>query len=342
MDEREKAPVSASSRRAEKRRLKKEAKRAKKRARRGSRYEADGAALKGTLVALLIIIAFCAVLAGIIWLCGGFEPDAESQGAAALEEGTVKVHFIDVGQADCVLIECADGAILIDAGENDDSQKIAAYLNERGIKRLNYVIGTHAHSDHMGGMDDVILQYRVDELIIPTKASGEKFYSDVISAAKSKNVPARTASEGETLKFQTGKLEVLDDGSELLDDLNDNSYILKFTYGETTFLFTGDAGDNYEREMISKRESLDVDVLQVAHHGSRSSTCMEFIAATTPEHAVIQVGRDNSYGHPSKDTVSRLVRAGAGVYRNDELGDIVVTTDGKNISITYDKQGGKR
>ena len=338
MAERKDIKAAAIASRAERRRAK-EAKRAKKRARRGSRYEADGATLKGTLVALLIIIAFCAVLAGIIWLCGGFEGSEPGEPAhATVPEGVVNVHFIDVGQADCVLIECADGAIMIDAGENDDFQKIAAYLNDRGIERLNCVIGTHAHADHMGGMDGVILKYRVDELIIPTGASGEKFYTDVIDAAKRRNVPARTASEGETLKFPLGTLEVLDDGSELLDDLNDNSYILKFTYGETTFLFTGDAGDNYEREMIAKGEDLDVDVLKVAHHGSRSSTCDEFIAATTPDYAIIQVGRDNSYGHPSKETFSRLVRAGAGVYRTDKLGDIVVTTDGKEISITYDKE----
>ena len=305
---------------------------------RGGRGKRDKETLRGVLVALLIIV-------GIILLCGGFGAGGEGGSGggsgsgnsvtAPIEDG-VKVHFIDVGQADSILIECTDGAIMIDAGENEDSQKIAAYLNERGIERLDYVIGSHAHEDHMGGMDDVILCYEVDELIIPTKASDSKFYKDVLAAAESRNVPVRTASAGETLSFPTGKLEVVDDGSETAGDMNNNSYILKFTYGETTFLFTGDAESKYEREALANGADVDVDVLKVGHHGSRTSTCDEFIAATTPEYAVIQVGRNNRYGHPSSETVSRLERAGAGVFRTDELGDIVVTTDGRSISVTCD------
>ena len=321
--------------------------RAKKTRRYGVRYAADGDTLKGTLLGLAIVIAFVAAIAGVIWLCGGFgggEGEGGSGGSIASpdEGGAVSVHFIDVGNADCALIECADGAILIDAGEYDDFQKIAAYLNERGVERLNYVIATHAHGDHMGAMDDVILKYKVDELIIPTKAVNEKFYNDVIKAARNRGVLYRTAAPGETLAFPTGKLVVLDDGCDTSvdesesEELNNNSYVLKFTYGETSFLFTGDAERKYENEMLDKGEDVDADVLKVSHHGSNDATCNDFIKAVTPKYAVIPVGRDNSYGHPSKKTVSRLTNAGAEVYRTDELGDIVVTTDGKNISVTCD------
>ena len=322
-------------------------KRARKRTRRGSRYEADGETFRGTLVGLLIVLVFVAIIAGAIWLCGGFDGEStvEPEPTDAIENGTARVHFIDVGQGDCVLIECEDGAIMIDGGSNDDSQKIAAYLNEHGIEHLNCVIGTHAHADHMGGLDDVILQYDVDELIIPTKPVDMNFYKDVVKAAEKKNIPAHTAKPGDVIKISGGTLEVLDDGIDTDPDtddrsaiMNNNSYVMKFTYGETTFLFTGDAEADYEREMLAKGENVDADVLKVGHHGSSDSCSAEFIAAVTPEYAVIQVGRDNSYGHPSKNTVSRLVRAGVGVYRNDEFGDVVVTTDGKKISITYDKQ----
>lgn len=314
-----------------------------KRTRGYGRYEADGETLKATLIALAIILVFVAALAGIIWLCGGFDGEGESASVVTpAESSAVNVHFIDVGNADCALIECADGAILIDAGEYDDFQKIAAYLNERGIERLNYVIATHAHGDHMGAMDDVILKYKVDQLIIPTKSVDEKFYNDVIGAARRRSVPMRVAAPGETLAFPTGRLEVIDDGSDVSvdesesEELNNNSYILKFTYGDTAFLFTGDAESRYEREMIANGRDLDADVLKVSHHGSNDATCDDFLKAVTPEYAVIPVGRDNSYGHPSKKTVSRLERAGAKVYRTDELGDVVVTTDGKKISITRD------
>ena len=313
------------------------------------RKDGDHETLRGVLVALLIILIFVALIIGVIWLCGGFSGDgkkdpepAPDPTPAVVSDGSVSVHFIDVGQADCILIECADGAIMIDAGDNDDSQKIAAYLNDHGVRRLNYVIGTHAHADHMGGMDDVILQYRVDELIVPTKSSDTKFYKDVLNAAASKNVPVRTAAEGEKLSFPSGSVEIVDDGMDSGDDMNNNSYVMKFTYGETVFLFTGDAGTAYEREMLAKGEDLDADVLKVGHHGSRTSSCAEFLAEVTPEYAVIQVGRNNSYGHPSSQTLDRLKRVGAEVYRNDELGDIVVTTDGKSISITYDKEDTER
>ena len=287
---------------------------------------------KGTLATIVSILVFILMIIAVLNMLGVFGNDGDKP-SAPIPAGNARVHFIDVGQADCILIENGSGAVMIDAGKQDDSPKIEAYLMERGIKRLDYVIGTHAHNDHMGGMDEIIEYFSVGEMIAPTKPSESRFYVGVLDAAKKRGVPVRTAAKGEKLDVAGGTLEFIDDGSDTLADMNNSSYVIKFTYGETTFLFMGDAEQDYEREIMLSGADIDADVLKVGHHGSGGSSSDRFISSVSPELAVIQVGIDNDYGHPSQQALDRFLEHGVEVYRTDEVGDVIVTTDGKELSV---------
>ena len=286
----------------------------------------------GILTTIITVIVFALIIIAVLNMLGVFKTDGDTT-TAPMPAGSARVHFIDVGQADCILIENGTGAVMIDAGKQEDAPKIENYLAEHGIKRLDYIIGTHAHNDHMGGMDEIIEYFSIGEMIAPTKPSESRFYVGVLDAAKKRGVPVRTAAKGEKLNAAGGTFEFIDDGSDTLSDMNNSSYVIKFTYGETSFLFVGDAEADYEREIMLSGADIDADVLKVGHHGSGGSSSDRFISSVSPELAVIQVGIDNDYGHPSKQALDRFLEHGVEVYRTDEVGDVIITTDGKELSV---------
>lgn len=247
----------------------------------------------------------------------------------------LKIYFIDVGQADCILLEQNGKFMLIDAGNNDDGELVVNYLKEKGVQKLDYVIGTHAHEDHIGGMDNVINNFNQDKILFPKTTSTTKTFEDFVLAVKNKNKKLYAPQGGEKFTFANSTFEVLAPNSANYEDANNYSIVIKLTYKENSFLFTGDAEKISEDEILNKGYDLKCNLIKIGHHGSSSSTSDKFLKAVSPDYAVICVGKDNSYNHPKKSVMDRLKKNEIKVYRTDEQGSITVISDGKNI--TFDK-----
>ncbi|MTI85312.1 MAG: MBL fold metallo-hydrolase [Firmicutes bacterium] len=263
----------------------------------------------------------------------------ENQKPAAGKD-TLKVHYINVGQADSILAQLPGGQnILIDAGNNADADLVVNYLRQQGVKQLDHVIGTHPHEDHIGGLDVVIQTFDTGKVYLPRVSHNTKTYEDILLAIKNKDLKVTGAKTGTKLDTVFGVDAVfLAPGKSSYDGLNNYSAVLKLTYVSTSFLFTGDAEAESEQEMLlASWQNPKADVLKVGHHGSDSSTTAAFLAIVSPDYAVISVGKDNDYGHPHAETMAKLVAAGVQVFRTDRQGTIVATSDGK--SITFNKKG---
>lgn len=247
--------------------------------------------------------------------------------------GTLIVHYIDVGQADSILVQLPNENILIDAGNNDDGNLVVNYLKQQGVKRLGYVIGTHPHEDHAGGLDVVIKSFEVGKVYLPKVSHTTKTYEDLLLAIKNKGLKVTEAKGGVKLDVDPGvTAELLAPKGTGYDDLNNYSAVLRLTFGNTSFLFTGDAEDVSEAEMLQAGYNLKADVLKVGHHGSSSSTSLAFLKTVSPKYAVISAGKGNKYDHPHSETLTKLAAAGVQVFRTDLMGTIVATSDGENIT----------
>jgi beta-lactamase superfamily II metal-dependent hydrolase len=244
----------------------------------------------------------------------------------------LKVHYINVGQADSILIQQGSQAMLIDGGNNEDGNLVKTYISNQGITTLDYVIGTHAHEDHIGGLDYVINSFKVGKVYFPKETSTTQTFIDFVDAVKNKGLQLIAPVVGETFKLGDATATILAPNGTGYSDSNNSSVVIKVQYGNNKFLFTGDAEAISENEMISKGFDLKADVLKVGHHGSSSSTTDEFLSAVNPKYAVISVGEDNTYGHPNKTVMDKLKNDGITIYRTDELGTIVATSDGNNIN----------
>lgn len=262
--------------------------------------------------------------------------DTSSENSADDNEvlGNLEVHFIDVGQADSILIKTPTGeSMLIDAGNNADSDLVYSYLKAQNIEKLNVVIGTHPHEDHIGSLDTVINNFDVEKVYMPKVSHTTKTFEDVLLAIKNKGLKITTPIPGDTFNLGQAKCTILAPNSSTYEELNNYSVVLKLEYGNTSFLFTGDAEDISEKEILNKGYDVKADLLKVGHHGSSTSTTESFLKAVSPKYAVISVGKDNKYGHPDNVVLERLVNANIQVYRTDEVGTIIATSDGKNITL---------
>lgn len=257
--------------------------------------------------------------------------DAEPDNGTT-ELGKLKVHFIDVGQADSILIQSDEQAMLIDAGNNGDSEEVVAYIKSQNIELLDYVIGTHPHEDHIGGLDAVIESFDIGVIYMPKAMSTTKTFEDVLNAISNKGMKVTTPVPGTTVRLGEASFTILAPNSDSYKETNNYSIVIKLEHGNNSFIFTGDAEDVSEKEMIEKGYDLSANVLKVGHHGSSSSTTEEFLMKVNPQYAVICVGKDNKYGHPHREIVDLLNKMGIKIYRTDENGTITAISDGESIT----------
>lgn len=248
-------------------------------------------------------------------------------------EPNLEVHFIDVGQADSILIKKGKDSMLIDGGNNGDGNLIVNYLKKQNISKLKYVIGTHPHEDHIGGLDNVVDNFEVEKVIMSNAISTTKTFEELLDSISNKGLSITKAKVGNKYDLNGAAFTILAPNQENYENLNDYSVVVKLTNGNDTFLFTGDAEELSESEILSKnKELLKADVLKVGHHGSTTSTSQDFLDAVNPRFAVITVEKNNSYGHPHKEILDRLATKGIEIYRTDLQGTIIAISNGKAIS----------
>ena len=247
-------------------------------------------------------------------------------------EGELKVHFIDVGQADCILVQSNGENMLIDAGNNDDGDLVVAYLKKVGVTTLNYAVGTHPHEDHIGGLDVVLQNFPVDHLMMPKISHTTKTFEDVLDVATDQSLSIQAPKQGDSFTLGNATVTAVNCLTPKQGDLNNASIMLRLDFGETSFLFTGDAEEEAEQAVLQSKVDISCTVLKVGHHGSSSSSTPAFLSAVNPRYAVIMCGRDNDYGHPHKEVKNNLEKRNITVYRTDKQGTVTVVSDGKNLT----------
>ncbi len=240
------------------------------------------------------------------------------------------VHYIDAGQGDSIFVKLPNGeTLLIDAGDNEAGVDVVGYLKDLKVNKIDYLVATHPHSDHIGGMDDVINKFDVKAMYMPKVSHNTVTFSSLLDAIEEKDVKLKVAKAGvNILKEENLSIDILSPDDRTYEDMNNYSAVLKITYGNTGFLFMGDAEKEIENKLKSNLKS---DVIKVGHHGSDTSTGEKFLKKVSPEVAVISVGEENDYGHPHDKVVERLKKHNIKIFRTDYDGTVVIGSDGEKI-----------
>ncbi len=281
---------------------------------------------------LCIFLSFCMIFSS----CGFLEEETKDK----KPQGELTVKFLDVSQGDCELIILPDETvILIDGGDAFCSEEIVIYLENEGFEKIDYIVASHPHADHIGGLDDVFNSFEVGEIILPEISKKDipttVVYEKLLRAIKIEGCKVTKAENNLEILNKNGVLvECLGPVGTGYGDLNEYSAIIKLTYGENTFLFMGDATEENEKELLKLGEDIDCDVLKVGHHGSSTSSSEEFLDEAAPDYAVISAGEDNRYGHPHRETLNKFSLRDIKSYITKDNGTIVMVSDGAKLNIT--------
>ena len=286
---------------------------------------------------LVLLMAIALLLSGCV-LELSLPEETTAATVAAGEDFTI--HFIDVGQADCILLENQGRFMLIDGGNREDSQLVVSYLEQQGVQELDAVVCTHAHEDHVGGLPSVLAVYPTAVVYAPTKTYSSNIFDKFVYYTDQQGLEITIPQPGDTFALGDVNLTVLGPVKSYPDP-NNTSIVIMAEYGATRFLLTGDMEKEAENDMLDhwgEQYNWNCDVLKSGHHGSSTSSGYRFIYETDPEYVVISVGTDNSYGHPHRETISLYQDAGLPMFRTDELGHVIVTSDGTTITMTWENQ----
>lgn len=273
----------------------------------------------------LFLLCLCLMLSG----CGKLQSEADNN-------NTLEVHYIDVGQADCTFLRCNGQTMLIDGGNAEDSDLVVSYLLNQNVKKLDYVVNTHAHEDHVGGLPGVLAVFEVGAVWCPVTEYSSSCFEDFAHYADQQYLKLTMPEIGSTYALGEAEITVLGPVKDY-EETNDTSIVLRVDHGSNAFLFTGDAEAAAEKDILEYGMDVASTVLKVGHHGSDTSTCYQWLREVSPQYAVISVGEDNSYGHPHEVILSRLRDAGVTVYRTDLQGHIVCLSNGETVTFSTNK-----
>ena len=294
------------------------------------------ASKKGKRLNIILVLILALLGAVFFWLYKQRkEPELEVN-------DDLSVHYIDVGQGDCELLISGGKTMLIDSGESQYAGKVTEYLKDLGVKRLDYVVATHPHSDHMGGMSRVMENFDIGEVIMPALPDEDvpttAFFEKFLDVCENKELTLTEAKVGNVFQLGDAKAEVLAPNQTKYEDVNNYSVVLLVTHGSKKFIFDGDAEKLSEKEMVEAGLLCHVDVYKVGHHGSNSSSCAAFLKETQPKIAVISCGADNPYGHPRDGALKRISTYTNEIYRTDLNGTINIVSDGKELTVSTERK----
>lgn len=291
--------------------------------------------MKRITATLLILLLLCG--------CAMKQPPAPLPTETARETqalpGDFAIHYIDVGQADAALVLCDGEAMLIDGGNVADGQLLVSYLQQQGVTELSAVVCSHAHEDHVGGLASVLAVYPTEAVYAPTRTYASNCFDDFLYYTDQQGLTVTIPAPGDSFFLGSAEVTVLGPVKSYPDP-NDTSIVLRIVYGDTAFLFTGDMETGAEGDLLDHWDGSDLtcDVLKVGHHGSSTSSSYRFLYEIDPDYAVILVGADNTYGHPHEEVVSRLRDAAVPIFRTDTLGTVVASSDGTQVTLTWENQ----